>query len=624
MRITKLSIKNFKSLIDFSIENLPDMVVLAGPNGVGKSSVLQAIVHLKETVGPYGGYRIPNIVSSNAEFAEVSAIFKLTDREFDYLTKVVNIPNPPRDAQCDIRINKQGEIVQRNVSAGLSQILQLYDRENYPQIGVIDYIDPHRLFRPKDITSLQVSGLSLSGEKQRRIALGENKFDQLKEFLAQIKLRDLQELQDFVRSHPSGPISSIPDSLEPVKRLFTSLLAPKEFYDVDLSRSPVKYVVKTPGGAVDIDNLSSGEKEILFVFTELMKLKLNDSIILFDEPDLHLHEEIQRRIPNALKQLGDGNQLWITTHSLGIMSQANYDELIRVENYSGNNQAVRVFDDAGKMASFRDVAGEIGIVTFGERIVFLEGTTSTDKFILESFFPHLKGRLAFVSAGPVADVTRVSQKILDLLKAKAGLNFYYAISDRDFMTDQVRSQIIESGQGRLFVWSRYHIENYLLDDDIIFSVTNKVLGASNPLSSPQDVQSAFIEILRENRNLIVAKMVADVLNSATRSAYVEINPLDVLNDATTKAKRLLELTSSSLSGEKVSSIVADNYQKFDRMLSNGEWRIFLPGRDLLSRFAGKYPKLEYSKFRNLIVAEMREKGRIPDEVKKAIDHIASS
>jgi hypothetical protein len=60
------------------------------------------------------------------------------------------------------------------------------------------------------------------------------------------------------------------------------------------------------------------------------------------------------------------------------------------------------------------------------------------------------------------------------------------------------------------------------------------------------------------------------------------------------------------------------------MLSNGEWRIFLPGRDLLSRFAGKYPKLEYSKFRNLIVAEMREKGRIPDEVKKAIDHIASS
>jgi AAA15 family ATPase/GTPase len=50
-------------LKEFDIEDVPDMVVLAGPNGVGKSSVLQAIAYLKEVIAPYPPYSLPPVVS---------------------------------------------------------------------------------------------------------------------------------------------------------------------------------------------------------------------------------------------------------------------------------------------------------------------------------------------------------------------------------------------------------------------------------------------------------------------------------------------------------------------------------------------------------------------------------
>jgi len=74
MRIQNLTIRNYKSLVEFQIEDAPDIVVLAGPNGTGKSSVLEAIVLLKEGLGPYHGWTLSgDLVNTGAKFADKSA-----------------------------------------------------------------------------------------------------------------------------------------------------------------------------------------------------------------------------------------------------------------------------------------------------------------------------------------------------------------------------------------------------------------------------------------------------------------------------------------------------------------------------------------------------------------------
>src|SRR5437899_12023995 len=56
MHITDLAISNFKALTDVDFPRLEDMVVVAGPNGCGKSCIFDAIRLLKSA---YGGYQ-PN------------------------------------------------------------------------------------------------------------------------------------------------------------------------------------------------------------------------------------------------------------------------------------------------------------------------------------------------------------------------------------------------------------------------------------------------------------------------------------------------------------------------------------------------------------------------------------
>ena len=57
MHFTSLRIENFRGVRSFSVEGLDQTVVVAGPNGCGKTSLLDAIRLLKSA---YGGYRRSN------------------------------------------------------------------------------------------------------------------------------------------------------------------------------------------------------------------------------------------------------------------------------------------------------------------------------------------------------------------------------------------------------------------------------------------------------------------------------------------------------------------------------------------------------------------------------------
>jgi AAA15 family ATPase/GTPase len=54
MKIPKLNIENFRGIRRAQLDDLPDNVIIAGPNGTGKSCLFDAI---RLTKSPYGGYR---------------------------------------------------------------------------------------------------------------------------------------------------------------------------------------------------------------------------------------------------------------------------------------------------------------------------------------------------------------------------------------------------------------------------------------------------------------------------------------------------------------------------------------------------------------------------------------
>jgi predicted ATP-dependent endonuclease of OLD family len=72
-------------------------------------------------------------------------------------------------------------------------------------------------------------------------------------------------------------------------------------------------------------------------YTHLEKLRPTGSVILFDEPELHLHPTLQRRVIAHLRRLTErgNNQIWAITQSEGIVDTTEYKSLYAM-NSSGD------------------------------------------------------------------------------------------------------------------------------------------------------------------------------------------------------------------------------------------------------------------------------------------------
>jgi len=86
---------------------------------------------------------------------------------------------------------------------------------------------------------------------------------------------------------------------------------------------------------------SDGEKTLFayamlfFLLDQNPNLNIKESIILIDEPELHLHPDSEIDLINGIKNaIGEKGQLIIATHSINILSTLNYEEIFMVKDGS--------------------------------------------------------------------------------------------------------------------------------------------------------------------------------------------------------------------------------------------------------------------------------------------------
>jgi len=122
------------------------------------------------------------------------------------------------------------------------------------------------------------------------------------------------------------------DEAEPwenrVKETFRRVCYPKEYLGFMYPRdSPVGAPYFKDGDSVyPLQMASSGEQVIIEYVTRMSyPSPMNHSLILIDEPELHLHPGWIRQLYRALPQIGDGNQYVMTTHSQELRRMAAED-----------------------------------------------------------------------------------------------------------------------------------------------------------------------------------------------------------------------------------------------------------------------------------------------------------
>lgn len=87
----------------------------------------------------------------------------------------------------------------------------------------------------------------------------------------------------------------------------------------------------------DFNEFSPGEKSLfvyallIFLMAQNKSIRLKESIIIIDEPELHLHADAEIDLINGIKDLiSESGQLWIATHSINILSHLNYEDIFVV------------------------------------------------------------------------------------------------------------------------------------------------------------------------------------------------------------------------------------------------------------------------------------------------------
>jgi predicted ATPase len=591
MKIQSFHIENFRNLRVAECNVVSDFMVICGANGCGKSAILEALMTAKEHAGAYGNFNFdPRAVSADAEKATIKVELTFSEKERSFVKDKFGTECPEVD-EVEFEIQKGGIARTIKRSPPVKKLLSFYSR-SIGSPGFFDYINAHRQMKKNQLSTWDAGFLSDARAKET-LAQNQNKFQYTKQYLAGLKMGDLQDLQSSLQLGKTNT----KDSLADIRTFFNKFFHPMKFMDVHINTSPFQFVISTRLGNIDIDDLSSGEKEIINIFIRFHQLKPEGAIILFDEADAHLHPDLCRRYLTELKKLGAGNQILLTTHSPEMMMAAGTDALYTILKEplpDGGNQLVRVTEEESLHSALLELMGSRGIISINQRIIFIEGEdASADREIYESLYPSNEYNISFVPVGNSLTVRSISEKVNHLLTTATGFQHYFSIIDGD--VERLTDDPTEGK--RLFRLPVYHVENFMIDEAIILQVSQSLMRSKCPYTCPEEITVELKRLLLSDSHVkpyakaLLDSRVANAAKCAYDSVYSKAQDPEAISEIPSFAK--------------IEEIARENIQEY---IDSDKWRYRCKGRELLKAYCGRH-NIKYEHFRNLLISNM---SSIPD------------
>jgi predicted ATPase len=445
MFIKSVALKGFKRFHDLRIELPPgiQLVVLAGPNGTGKSSLFDAFQVWHRANGGFG-----------------------VDWDTTYFPKTGELDNA-------FAFNKQ-------------VIIDFHDELPKDQQALRRTFAFRSAYR--NDPQFEVSGLS----KQEPLE-NELRFNRMIENDAAVARNyqrlAAQALEDvFIHEDPATTIGMYRTKVigtlrEALQRIFPALTL--NDFGNPLTTGTFRFDKGNSQGFL-YKNLSGGEKaafDLLLDFVLKAPTFVN-TIYCIDEPEAHLNSRVQCAVLDELYRcLPGGCQLWLASHSIGMMRRARDIEAANPGSVAFLDFYETDFDQPQVLQPTRinrrfwervlDVAlDDLSTLVAPQRIVVCEGSpigsstknTSHDAICYNSIFETEFPDTRFISGGNSHDVQS------DRLALVAGLNALVAgakvirLIDRD---DHSPDDITDLKKDGIRVLGRRHLESFLYDDAVL-------------------------------------------------------------------------------------------------------------------------------------------------------------
>ncbi|MCX7066870.1 MAG: ATP-binding protein [Methylococcales bacterium] len=355
MKLHSLRVENFRAIkdsgkLDFtdSLSKPRTVTLIVGPNGSGKTSILDAIqVVVKCLENPQHPelregleFSVQQLVYSNSrvnkhariefeysieqdEALAINEVFRaLNFRDLPFNDNKITIPPvtssstitwqyPPSNTwerksfSNFVSPRESAKVLGVRGQLKRATSLNKVSKNMFERIGGICYLDQRRSLK-----------LVKSFSKENEDSLP---YDDVLSWLREFYLKDKTwSPEKYGESYWAK-----------IKRLFNKICYPTELIGLESGDDSDTLILRKNHVEYDLSQMSSGEHQILRILVGLVSERAKNSIVLIDEVELHLHPAWQTKLIQTLREDKENNNQYIfTTHSPFVKQIFYNDEII--------------------------------------------------------------------------------------------------------------------------------------------------------------------------------------------------------------------------------------------------------------------------------------------------------
>ena len=301
----------------------PDVNVLVGKNGLGKSTILKII---EESVSSYDDIR------DIFNFYERTYVYFFNNNErnlrvgiydkyslIDYSKKMFTNESFWKGFEEFLINNKTEQDLQ--TFQKLSQNMDDFE------ISFIEHIKNTSFdrvsknitdrFTSKILPTETISTINMSANSINQITTSSGQHGTLLDFEIENELQRLFKLQN----------SSLENNvIEALNNFFNETNKTVKINNQELK------VYLTPEREISFKHLSSGERQVIYIFLKVANATKDNALILMDEPEISLHLAWQEKLISEIRKVNDKSQLIIVTHSPAIVMNGWMDSFIDIND----------------------------------------------------------------------------------------------------------------------------------------------------------------------------------------------------------------------------------------------------------------------------------------------------
>jgi predicted ATP-binding protein involved in virulence len=370
--LESIRLVNYACFKEMTVEFTSGFNVVAGVNGIGKTSLLEAI---GEYFLFYSGGVPPlsSLANARIEMKSHEGRYRF-ERQYPVVMEAT--AKLSAEGQSSHSIFKKSNDVQPSELKG-DHVLLLDSAKQLSEETILPLLAFYRAGRNWTASDGQRSDVQAIQDKVSRTDVyndWQNAAADVNKLTDWVLVKTMERLQTFAETGRSpNDADNANDELSLANRALALAIEEAKGLRYDVKQKNVLMEWKPESGkpVALFDSLSDGQRVVAALVADIARracilnpqlgadvLSMTPGVVLIDELDLHLHPQWQRRLPSGLKKAFPAMQFIATTHSPQVLSELTPDEVLLLGEESAEHPEAsyglnsdRVLEDVMNTAS---------------------------------------------------------------------------------------------------------------------------------------------------------------------------------------------------------------------------------------------------------------------------------